>query len=202
MMNNLRILQALRLKGRAQECDVAQTLNADAGEIHAALEDVIAAGLVTRGTLLTLSPAGRDRLAELLAGERSSVDSAAMAATYADFRSVNADFKALMTDWQLNDGQPNDHTDSSYDDAVLARLDALHDTVMQIVADASTQVPRLGNYGTKLAGAWERVKAGDVAWLTRPIADSYHTVWFELHEELIGAAGLSRQEEARAGHAG
>ena len=78
----------------------------------------------------------------------------------------------------------------------------MHDEVLRIVADAAAHVPRLSTYGTKLAGAWARVKAGDVAWLTRPIADSYHTVWFELHEELIGVAGLTRQEEARAGHAG
>jgi hypothetical protein len=26
-------------------------------------------------------------------------------------------------------------------------------------------------------------------------------VWFELHEELIGAAGLTRGDEAMAGHA-
>jgi hypothetical protein len=38
--------------------------------------------------------------------------------------------------------------------------------------------------------------------LTRPIIDSYHTVWFELHEELIQAAGRSREDEAKAGHAG
>jgi hypothetical protein len=31
--------------------------------------------------------------------------------------------------------------------------------------------------------------------------DSYHTVWFELHEELIQAVGLSREDEAKTGHA-
>ena len=201
-MNNLRILQALRLKGRAHESDVASTLNADVSEIRGAIAGLVQAGLVTQGTMLTLSPGGRDHLAQLLADERSSVDSSAMAATYAEFRSVNAAFKALVTDWQLRDGTPNDHTDPSYDDAVLARLDAVHDEVLRIVAAAAAQVPRLSTYGTKLTTAWERVMAGDVAWLTRPIADSYHTVWFELHEELIGASGLSRQEEAHAGHAG
>jgi hypothetical protein len=45
------------------------------------------------------------------------------------------------------------------------------------------------------------VKSGDTTWLTRPIIDSYHTVWFELHEELILAAGLTREDEAKAGHA-
>ena len=201
-MNNLRVLQALRLKGRAHESDVASTLNADVSEIRGAIGGLVQAGLVTPGTMLTLSPGGRDHLAHLLADERSSVDSSAMAVTYAQFRPVNTAFKALVTDWQLRDGTPNDHTDPSYDGAVLARLDAVHDEVLRIVADAAAQVPRLSTYGTKLTTAWERVMAGDVAWLTRPIADSYHTVWFELHEELIGASGLSRQEEAHAGHAG
>jgi hypothetical protein len=45
------------------------------------------------------------------------------------------------------------------------------------------------------------VKAGDSSWLTRPLVDSYHTVWFEWHEELIGAAGLTREEAARSGDA-
>jgi hypothetical protein len=34
------------------------------------------------------------------------------------------------------------------------------------------------------------VASGETIWLTRPIIDSYHTVWFELHEELIAATGL------------
>jgi hypothetical protein len=52
-----------------------------------------------------------------------------------------------------------------------------------------------------LQQALDKVKAGDTAWLTRPIIDSYHTVWFELHEEFIGAAGLTRAAEAKSGHA-
>ncbi len=31
--------------------------------------------------------------------------------------------------------------------------------------------------------------------------DSYHTVWFELHEELIALSGLTREDEAAAGRA-
>jgi hypothetical protein len=46
-----------------------------------------------------------------------------------------------------------------------------------------------------LAHALERTAAGDADWFTKPTIDSYHTVWFELHEELIGAAGLTRHDE-------
>jgi hypothetical protein len=45
------------------------------------------------------------------------------------------------------------------------------------------------------------VRSGEVAWFARPIIDSYHTVWFELHDELIVATGLTREAEARAGDA-
>lgn len=114
---------------------------------------------------------------------------------------MNNDFKALVSDWQLKDGQHNDHTDKRYDDAVLARLDTVHEAVMPIVAAAASEVPRLSTYADKLAAALARVQSGDLPWLTRPVMDSYHTVWFELHEELIGASGLAREEEAAAGHA-
>jgi hypothetical protein len=52
-----------------------------------------------------------------------------------------------------------------------------------------------------LRAALDRVRAGETAWLTRPLIDSYHTVWFELHEELILAVGLTREEAARSGNA-
>jgi hypothetical protein len=44
-----------------------------------------------------------------------------------------------------------------------------------------------------------KIRAGETMWFTRPIIDSYHTVWFELHEELIRAVGLTREDEAKSG---
>jgi hypothetical protein len=42
------------------------------------------------------------------------------------------------------------------------------------------------------------VRAGDKEWFTGPLVDSYHTVWFELHEDLMATLGLERAtEEAR-----
>ena len=56
-------------------------------------------------------------------------------------------------------------------------------------------------YGDRLADALRKVQAGEHEWLLKPLIDSYHTVWFELHEELISLAGLTRIEEATAGRA-
>ena len=157
--------------------------------------------MLIEGKTVRLSPEGRARLNELLAAERENADQVAISDAYDKFRSVNADFKALVADWQLKDGEPNPHDDQEYDSAVLARLVDVHERVIPVTAAVASQLPRLARYSDKLAAALAKIQSGDTTWLTRPIVDSYHTVWFELHEELILAAGLTRESEAQAGHA-
>ena len=99
------------------------------------------------------------------------------------------------------DGEPNDHSDVAYDQEVLDRLPGIHERVSPVVARAAELAPRLAPYGSRLQDALDRVRAGDHTWLLRPLIDSYHTVWFELHEELISLAGLSREAEAASGRA-
>ena len=200
-MSELTVLQAVRLKGRIGEEDLIATLGEDPADVAATLTQLTAAGLLVHNKTLRVSPEGRERLNALLAEERSGIDQNILAKSYDDFRAVNDTFKTLVSDWQIRDGQPNPHDDADYDTGVLNRLDGVHEQVMPIVAVVTTLAPRLGTYGDKLTAALAKVKAGDTIWLARPIIDSYHTVWFELHEELIAASGLTREEEARAGHA-
>ena len=200
-MSELAVLQAVRLKGRVSLADLAATLGESTDDVAGTVERLTKSGLLIDGMALRVSPDGRVRLDELLAAERKQIDTAALAAAYADFRAVNAEFKALVTDWQLKDGRPNTHDDTVYDAAVLTRLDDVHHRVTPIVAAAAAQVPRLSHYSAKLQAALDNVHGGDTAWLSRPLIDSYHTVWFELHEELIVAAGLTRESEAKSGDA-
>lgn len=200
-MNDVKVLQAVRLKGRVKPADLAATVDADPHEVARTVDELTEAGLLVSGTTLKLTEDGRMRLSELLSQERSGIDEQIIAGCYDEFRGVNGDFKALISDWQLKDGEPNTHEDAEYDAAVLGRLDGVHERVTPILTAAAAELPRLGHYSTKLAAALDKVQAGEAAWLTRPIIDSYHTVWFELHEELIYAAGLTREDEAKAGHA-
>ena len=200
-MSELAVLQAVRLKGRVSLVDLAGTLGTAADDLAGIVDGLVRSGLLVDGKALRVSPDGRVRLEKLLAAEREPIDKAALAAAYADFQAVNADFKALVTDWQLKGGQPNTHDDREYDSAILARLDNMQRRVAPIVAAAAAQLPRLDGYSTKLQAALDKVRAGETMWLSRPIIDSYHTVWFELHEELILAAGLTRELEAKSGNA-
>ncbi|TRW82888.1 pyruvate, phosphate dikinase [Mycolicibacterium sp. 018/SC-01/001] len=187
----LETLQRLRMSGAMSRDD-----------IHPALHDQLsAAGLVTGTTTVRLTPQGRARLWDLLTAERAGADTAALSDIYRDFWAVNADFKAVVTDWQLRDGQPNDHSDSTYDGAVIDRLDRIHGRVTGIVDRAAAQLPRLESYRVRLEEALRHLHGGDRQWFTHPLVDSYHSAWFALHEELLVAAGLTRTDEARAGRA-
>ena len=52
---------------------------------------------------------------------------------------------------------------------------------------------RFETYRRRLTAALARVRRGDREWFTSPTLDSYHTVWFELHEDLLVALGLTRR---------
>ena len=51
---------------------------------------------------------------------------------------------------------------------------------------------RLGPYPARLGNAIEQLQAGDTAYIARPTVDSYHQVWFELHEDLLVTLGRER----------
>jgi pyruvate,orthophosphate dikinase len=121
-----------------------------------------------------------------------------------EFDAVNLALKATLTAWQIRsvDGAdvPNDHQDAAYDAAVLDRLAGVHAEVDAWI-DRRGHVWLLEYFRSRLARAVGRVREGDHAWLTSPRVDSYHSVWFELHEHLIRLAGRTRAEEAIAGRA-
>jgi hypothetical protein len=200
-MSELTVLRAVRLKGRVSEADLVATLDEDPAGVAETLAQLTTAGLLVEGKTFRISRKGRERLNALLAEERSGVDQNALSKSYDDFRAVNDEFKALVSDWQVKNGQLNSHDDLDYDAAVLNRLNEVHRQVLPVIARVTVLLPRLNSYAKKLDSALAKVRAGDTVWLARPIIDSYHTVWFELHEELIAASGLTREEEARAGHA-
>lgn len=199
----IRVLQALRLKGRVEPEPLAAASGLSGTACAAILGELTEHGLAeeARGRL-KLTAAGRERLSSELSQERASIDQAALAEQYHAFDEHNTALKSLMTRWQLKDeNTPNDHTDEAYDQAVVEDLAALDADFQPLLQQMVHIAPRLAHYPARFTGALRKVQDGDRTWFARPLADSYHTVWFELHEELIGLAGLTRAEEAAAGRA-
>jgi len=200
--DTLAALQLVRLKGRVAAAAVADSLEfaeTTSANLLQALKD--AGALTESGGNFRVAPAGRETLAQWIAQERATTDHAALKACYHEFHPLNTAFKQLVSDWQLRDGSPNDHSDATYDAAIMARLVELDGRFMPLLSRIATIAPRLSRYPARFGKALQRLRAGEHAWLARPITDSYHTVWFELHEDVIGLLGLSREAEAAAGRA-
>jgi hypothetical protein len=64
-----------------------------------------------------------------------------------------------------------------------------------VCGDLADALDRFAHYGPRLGHAIDRVEAGEVEYATKPMIDSYHTVWFELHEDLLSTLGKERASE-------
>jgi pyruvate,orthophosphate dikinase len=201
MIDELTILRLVAIKGRVGADAIAVSLDADIAEVGAQLDEYATRELFKSTPMgYRITPIGRQRCTELVAAEHDSADNAAVTQIYDAFTELNFELKAVITDWQTRGpGQPNDHTDREYDETVLDRLQALHQRTLPLLDRIVVVAPRLGHYRVRLIRAADAVAAGDYGFVSKPIVDSYHTVWFELHEDLIGLAGLTRAEEAEAG---
>jgi pyruvate,orthophosphate dikinase len=201
MSNELAVLRLISIKGRVGIDTIADSLGAERDLITSVLEDLTARELVKDTPMgYRVTAGGRQRCGELVRAEHEAVDSTIVDAIYDEFCAHNVDLKQIITDWQTRGGDaPNDHSDAEYDAEVLARLDALHVRVVPLIERIAQAAPRLAHYRSRLGRAADAVAAGDVSYVSKPILDSYHTVWFELHEDLIGLTGRTRAEEAEAG---
>lgn len=123
---------------------------------------------------------------------------AAFDGAYQAFERVNRTLKQVITDWQTitvgGAKVANDHSDSAHDAAVIDRLGDVHEQVEPILATLAKGLPRLGVYARKLLAALEAAEDGDHEWVSDIRRDSYHTVWFELHEDLLRIMGQVREE--------
>ncbi|WP_250287240.1 MULTISPECIES: hypothetical protein [unclassified Frankia] len=199
---DLAVLQAVRLKGGlADASTVIWLTGGDETAVRRALAALVTAGHVQecRGRY-RIMPGGRDALRAALAVERAGLDMAALDLVWEEFSAHDHALKAILRDWQLRGEEPNDHSDTAYDAAVIARVEALHGDVGRLALRAAGVIPRLGRYPGRLEVALVRLRGGDRRFLTHPMVDSYHTVFHELHEELYGATGRDRvSEEATTG---
>ena len=201
MTHELTLQRLVAIKGRVSAELLAGSLDVDPPSVQTALDDFVERELIKPTPMgYRITPAGRAHCTELVAAEHDGVDHAAVAAIYSAFCEHNQELKAVITDWQTSGpDQPNDHSDPAYDNQVLERLSTLHGGVLSLLDQIASTAPRLDHYRARLIRAADAVAAGDHSYVSRPIIDSYHTVWFELHEDLIGLAGLTRAGEAEAG---
>lgn len=205
--NELRVIHALRLKGFADTDIVAEAAEVEPVVARSVLEALAEAERARyregRMTGWMLMPAGRAHGEALLAADLDAAGTRAeVEGLYRRFLEHNQPFLGLCTEWQTRDvdGEQvvNDHTDADYDAAVIARLAATDAAMQPICSDLAALLPRFSSYGPRFAEALAKVQSGELEWFTKPVIESYHTVWFELHEDLLASLGIERAKEGHA----
>jgi len=205
---DLRVVHALRVRGFVDTPLVAEVADVAVEEATSLLTALEAAGHARHregrmsGWMLTSD--GRAHGEALLATELDQVgcrDEVKVA--YSRFLEGNRGFLGLCTDWQLRpdladpsgESVVNDHADAGYDRAVIGRLAETDSGIQPVCAALAAVLERFGGYGDRFATALDRISGGDLDWFTKPMIDSYHTIWFELHENLLATLGIQRSKE-------
>ena len=193
------VLHGLAIKKHATPEAVAGVLGLDVSVVRATLGKLVEAKRVVeaQGKYL-LAPAARMALdmeyTPLYEDVRAN---SAFASGYEEFERLNNTLKQLITEWQTVDVRghrvPNDHGNKDYDDRLIDRLGNLHERAELALDRLASALPRFSIYRDKLGAALERAEDGEIAWVSDAKIESYHTLWFELHEDLLR---LMRRERA------
>ena len=202
------VIRRLSTKGFGTGATIADALLADPEVVGKLLDQLVVDGVAASvAGAYRLTDAGKERAAELLAADRSAWGTEAAGGALDGFVALDKRMKDAVTAWQLRraagDGEPevNDHSDAEYDAGVLAALEQIGADADEWLAPLETRSRRLAGYRSRLARALELAHGGDQRYVASPRVDSFHGIWFELHEDLIQLAGRTRADEVDAGRA-
>ena len=194
------VMHGLAIKKHATPEAVAGILGMEVETVRTVLAQLVEGKRVVEAQgKYMLAPAARmaldsdySRLYEEARGDSSFRDG------YNEFERLNTTLKQLITEWQTIEvrGQrvPNDHRDKDRDDKIIDRLGELHERAEAALEKLARVLPRFSIYRDKLAAALEKAEDGDIAWVSDAKIESYHTLWFELHEDLLRLMRREREE--------
>ena len=200
-------LHGPRVLGFASAARVAARYRLDPDTVHELLLDHEARGWVQHSAFADLSgwsvtEAGRVEDERRLALELERADAGeAVAVVHREFLPLNDRFGEACTRWQVRPSRlhpmaANDHTDWAWDEQVRRRLTSLGAAFGQLSARLAARLERFDGYGERYAAALAHVDAGRPRWVDAPEVDSCHTVWVQLHEDLLATLGIPRGHDA------
>ena len=141
--------------------------------------------------------AGRAATPQAFAGFRADPEATA---AYERFERINRELLALFTDWQMMptpaaSGCPTTTPTPTTTTASSTASARQHERAEKVLDRFAALEPRLGEYTPPARRApTTRCSPARHDWVSGARIDSYHTVWFELHEDLLRMLGREREE--------
>lgn len=144
----------------------------------------------------TLTPEGEERLEALYRDRLPDEERAAADDLFAMFSVIDPELKRIAKAWQVrDDGTKNEHDDAAYDREVLSELARLNEETQRLLRSQPKALAMIMEpFGDELDAAAKAIESGEIDRFTSADSNSYHTVWFHLHEEVLRTVGRRRTE--------
>ncbi|WP_159700521.1 hypothetical protein [Arthrobacter sp. 18067] len=181
-------LHAVRLLGFADTEAVAARFAQSRAVVESELIDAGVDGFVSYSTFAgtsgwSLSSLGRAENERLLAHELHLAEArGTVVAVHEEFAEFNTGVVGACSAIQLQSPATEDAMD-----VLIGALAAWRPMEEQL----TVLLPRFDGYAERLLRALRHAPEG-TAWLTATDRDSFHRIWFELHEDLIATLGIQR----------
>jgi hypothetical protein len=188
------LLKRLRVAGRAE------ANNLDSNVINELIDKgwLSTAGL--DGCSLRLTPEGRKRALLEFAQDTCDLGKELIDTVYERFGPLDQHLKVVITKWQLSgarrNGQMREARELIDGEPIADQLSEIHERAVKLLSELGKRLNRYLDYRNRLTAALGRIHERDYRFVASPLLDSYHAIWFELHEDLILLSGRSRSEEA------
>ncbi len=181
------VLNAVWLRKMAGQDAIEECTGMSYHEVGALLEESIELGLVRElaGQYL-LTDDGRRHVLEYYESKYSELrNNTDLISWYDNFEGINSRFLKQVSAWQTEVG--------SSQEKAYARIIRLVERHITGLTEASKWIARYGHYAQRFRRSIERIDAGQTEYITSPMVDSLHNIWFEFHEDILAVLGRPRE---------
>lgn len=182
------VLRALATAGIADSETVAADVAADLGTVDETLDRLAEADRVeVDAGFWYLTDDGEDRLTTLFQERFSAEEREQLSGALEDFERLDDRLKSLASEWQSLDPEAEDAAE------VVESLADLHADLEDWLDGLDAELQETyAAYVTSLGAALDALRDGEIAYFTGTEVDSYHEIWFDLHDDLLRTLGKDR----------
>lgn len=184
MHTTLAVLQHLSMEGIAETGELVEVV--DDENVRDTLAELETDGYVENEGFWYLTDAGEERLNEVCRDRFSAGQRDLLRGVFGRFEALDSEMKDLASGWQTGEYGA---------DEMARELARIQQDVEELVDGLPPEVQSVySRYTDALAGAIEKLQDGHEEYITGTDVDSYHTVWFRLHDDLLRTLGEDREE--------
>lgn len=110
-----------------------------------------------------------------------------------ELRQLDRSVSELAAEWQP--GTAGSYSPEEW--KLIDRLTTIDDRAAPVLLRLGSAIPRFSTYRSRLRAALAQLEEGESHWFSGPECDSYHTVWSQLHENLLLALGIAQGEDPK-----